>query len=110
MGRRPADDAGRGHSRRKRTDMTLKVGLIGAGRIGRKHAETLAYRVRGAELAAVADADGVTAREVAGAVGGRRWMADYGEVLADGAIGAVVIAAPTNLHATLIGEAAAAGK
>src|SRR5262249_55622130 len=42
--------------------------------------------------------------------GGARGTAEYREVLADPTIGAVVIAAPTNLHAALIREAAAAGK
>jgi myo-inositol 2-dehydrogenase/D-chiro-inositol 1-dehydrogenase len=33
----------------------LRVGVLGAGRIGRVHAENLAYRVRGASVVAVAD-------------------------------------------------------
>lgn len=33
----------------------VRVGLIGAGRMGSFHAENLAYRVPGAILAAVAD-------------------------------------------------------
>lgn len=90
--------------------MALRIGLIGAGRIGRKHADTLAFRTRGVELAVVADEDGEVARAVAAEAGGACGTADYREVLADTTIGAVVIAAPTNLHAGLIGEAAAAGK
>ena len=34
---------------------TLNVGLIGAGRIGRLHAEHLAHRIPGARLLMVAD-------------------------------------------------------
>ncbi|MDQ6748517.1 MAG: Gfo/Idh/MocA family oxidoreductase, partial [Candidatus Dormibacteraeota bacterium] len=34
---------------------TLRIGLIGAGRIGQVHAATIAYRVDGAHLAAVTD-------------------------------------------------------
>lgn len=34
---------------------TVRVGLIGAGRMGSFHAENLAWRVPGATLAAVAD-------------------------------------------------------
>jgi myo-inositol 2-dehydrogenase/D-chiro-inositol 1-dehydrogenase len=33
----------------------INVGLLGAGRIGRVHAENLAYRIPAANLAAVAD-------------------------------------------------------
>src|SRR5438067_13175690 len=62
--------------------MALQIGLIGAGRIGRKHAETLAHRVRGAELAMVADADAEAAR----AAGAGRWTTEPGELLADPAI------------------------
>ena len=31
---------------------TVKVGIAGLGRMGRRHAENLAFRVRGAELVA----------------------------------------------------------
>ena len=34
---------------------TVNVGLIGAGRIGRVHAETLSYRIPSASLVSVAD-------------------------------------------------------
>src|SRR3989337_1572315 len=39
----------------------VRVGVIGAGVMGRYHCETLALRLTGAELAAVADIDGVAA-------------------------------------------------
>ena len=35
--------------------MTINLGIIGAGRIGRLHANTLTTRVPGAQLLAVAD-------------------------------------------------------
>jgi enoyl-CoA hydratase/carnithine racemase len=43
----------------------LRVGLIGAGAIGRIHAEHLASRAPGAELAAIADVDVDAARAIA---------------------------------------------
>src|SRR5438128_2047440 len=96
--------------------MSLRIGLIGAGRIGRKHAETLAG-LPTALLAAVADADEPAARAAAGDVGqegkGRavaQVVTDHRRLLDDAAIDAVVIAAPSNLHADLIVAAAAAGK
>lgn len=89
---------------------TLRVGVIGAGRIGRVHAENLAFRLPGAELAMVADPLASAAESCARALKLERWTADYREVLADKTIQAVVIASSTDTHATLIEEAAAAGK
>src|SRR5437899_7294033 len=93
--------------------MTVRIGLIGAGRIGRKHAETVS-RLSTAVLAAVADADEAAAAAAAALGSGRETQVsvatDYRHLLDDPAVDAVVIAAPTNLHATLIAAAAAAGK
>jgi myo-inositol 2-dehydrogenase / D-chiro-inositol 1-dehydrogenase len=92
--------------------MTVRIGLIGAGRIGRKHAETIS-RLSSAVLSAVADADEEAAAAAAGSKGeatGVTVATDYRRLLDDPAIDAVVIAAPTNLHGTLIEAAAAAGK
>ena len=38
-----------------KTKMALKLGLIGAGRIGKVHAQAIAYSIPEAELVAVAD-------------------------------------------------------
>jgi len=90
--------------------MTVRIGLIGAGRIGRKHAETVS-RLSTAVLAAVADADEAAATAAAEIGGkGAAVATDYRRLLDDPGIDAVVIAAPTNLHAELIAAAAAAGK
>lgn len=91
------------------SDSTLHVGVIGAGRIGRIHAANLATRIPGARLGAVADIDPAAARSLAGAYGATA-TADYREVLRNPAIGAVAICSATDTHATIIMEAAAAGK
>jgi myo-inositol 2-dehydrogenase/D-chiro-inositol 1-dehydrogenase len=88
---------------------TLNIGLIGAGRGGRLHAGHLAGQIPGARLATVADVWLAAAREVAARHGAPVATAEYGDVLADPAIDAVLIAAATAAHATLI-AAAAAGK
>ena len=47
----------------------VRVGLVGAGRIGRHHAEVLARRIPGARLTAVADAVPAAAERLAAALG-----------------------------------------
>jgi myo-inositol 2-dehydrogenase/D-chiro-inositol 1-dehydrogenase len=81
--------------------------LIGAGRIGRIHAENIARSERAA-LAAVADADAKAASDLAA-----RWKART--VALDEALGlpdidAVLIASSTDTHADWIERCAAAGK
>jgi myo-inositol 2-dehydrogenase/D-chiro-inositol 1-dehydrogenase len=88
----------------------VAVGLLGAGRIGKIHGETLATRVPGARLAAVADIS-LPAAELLGA----QWnvptvVADYHAILDDPAIDAVAICTATDTHARIMQEAAAAGK
>jgi myo-inositol 2-dehydrogenase/D-chiro-inositol 1-dehydrogenase len=88
----------------------LQVGIIGAGRIGRIHARSLAFLIPEARAAAIADVDEKAAREAAEDLRIPRAASDYREILADRSIRAVAICAPTPLHSALIVEAAAAGK
>lgn len=88
----------------------LSIAVIGTGRIGARHAENLARCVPGARLAAVADVNQAAAAALAARLGTPRVSADYRELLADPAVAAVVISTPTDTHARLIEEAAAAGK
>ena len=62
------------------TTKAVRIGVIGAGRIGRMHAELLARQVPGARLTAVQDADEDTARSVAAPLG-RSARADCGRRL-----------------------------
>ncbi len=89
---------------------TLSVGVIGAGRIGRLHAENLAFQLPGVSVAAVADVRLAAAEEAASACPGARAVADPRAVLDDPRIDAVVISSSTDTHAALIEQAAAAGK
>ena len=88
----------------------LNLGLIGAGRIGKLHAENIATRIRSARLDAVADVNLQPAREVAERFNIRTATADYRDLLAVSSIDAVAICSATNTHAQIIQEAAAAGK
>jgi myo-inositol 2-dehydrogenase/D-chiro-inositol 1-dehydrogenase len=86
------------------------VGLVGAGWIGAFHGETLARRVHGARLVAVADPAPGAADKLASSLGAPLATKDPAELLADPAVQAVVIAAPARFHADLVEAAAGAGK
>ena len=87
----------------------VRVGLVGAGRIGASHANLLARRVPGARLAAVADPRPGVAETLAGPLGARG-LGDPEALFEDSEIEAVVIAAPSRVHAELVVAAARAGK
>jgi myo-inositol 2-dehydrogenase / D-chiro-inositol 1-dehydrogenase len=88
----------------------VRVALIGAGRIGQRHAATLASAIPGAELAIIADVHGPSATTLADKVRCPRWTDDPRAVLEDANIDAIVIASSTDSHAPLILAAAEAGK
>ena len=88
----------------------VNVGILGAGRIGRVHAETLAFRLREAAPLMIADIDRQTAEEVAARCGIAQVVEHHEEVLKDPRIDAVLICSPTDTHADLIIQAAEAGK
>ncbi len=88
----------------------LKIGLIGAGRIGQVHAEHLTTRIPAARVMLVADAFEQAAKACANRYGIPAFAQDYHAVLERRDIQAVVICSPTDTHARIIEEAAQAGK
>jgi len=88
----------------------VNVGVVGAGRIGRLHAEHLAHRVPGAALRAVADPRREAAEACARELGVPAAYDDPRRVLDDPEIEAVAVCSSTDTHAELIVQAAAAGK
>jgi len=88
----------------------LKLGLIGAGRIGRLHAENLVRRIQGAKLLWVADVVEEAAAKLSRELGIPKATADYREVLSDPEVDAVLICTSTDTHAEIIRAAAAAKK
>jgi myo-inositol 2-dehydrogenase/D-chiro-inositol 1-dehydrogenase len=94
-------------NREARMAGTLGFGVIGAGRIGRIHAASVAADA-GARLVAIADPMADAAAELAGRHGADVRSVD--QILASGEIEAVIIASPTDTHADLIERAARAGK
>lgn len=87
--------------------MTLRIGLIGTGRIGQVHAANIAASDK-ASLAWVADPFVDGARQVAARFGGTV-TADAEELLGSGEIDAVLVASPTPTHVDLIAQAVERG-
>lgn len=85
----------------------LRVGLLGAGRIGHVHAVNIAGNAR-SSLVAVSDAHTEAARKLADAHGAE--ARDSDAILNDPGIDAVLIATSTETHSNLIEAAARAGK
>jgi myo-inositol 2-dehydrogenase / D-chiro-inositol 1-dehydrogenase len=88
---------------------TVRMGIIGVGRIGRMHADLLARRTPGATVTRVHDAHEASARDVAETLGVAA-AADVEELLNAPDVDAVAICTSTDTHADLIAAAAEAGK
>src|SRR5881398_2853288 len=89
---------------------SLKLGLIGAGRIGHLHAEHLTSRIPAADLVMVADVFEEAARLCAERYAIPYFKQDFRAVLDHPDIQAVVVCTSTDTHARIIEEAAQAGK
>lgn len=89
----------------------LKVGIIGAGRIGKVHTESIMRYVAGATVKSIADPF-MTEETAAWAksMGVQHVCKDYKEILADDEISAVLICSSTDTHSPISLEAIAAGK
>jgi len=85
----------------------IRVGILGAGRIGRIHAHNATVEPR-ARLVAVADANTEAAQALAGETGARVETVDA--IIGSGEVDAVLICTPTVTHADLIEAAVRARK
>ncbi len=86
------------------------VGLIGGGRFTKNILLPALQKVGGARLLGVATTTGVTAQHLARKFGFSYATTDYREILADPAIGRVLITTPHHLHGPMVLAALAAGK
>jgi len=89
---------------------TINFGIIGAGRIGHVHAESLAYRIPEATIVSVADFYPEAAQKCATKYQIPTAYGDHRALLDDPAVDAVAICSSTETHTQLIIEAAQAGK
>jgi len=90
--------------------VAVRIGLIGAGRMGATLAHHLAFSVATVDLLAIADPDVKAAQKLARYCHVLETYADYREMLARADIDAVVIATPTVTHIEVTKDTAAAGK
>jgi myo-inositol 2-dehydrogenase/D-chiro-inositol 1-dehydrogenase len=89
----------------------ISVGIIGAGRIGKIHAENIANFMPQAKIAAIADLAMTPAIEAwAKGLGVPKVMKDPAALIADKDISVVLICSSTDTHADFVVQAAAAGK
>ena len=88
--------------------MTVRIGVLGVGRIGRMHAEIIANEIDGASVAGVFDVNNEAASSVADAL--RVAVMTVDEMLASDEVDAVAVCSSTDTHVDLIERAAAAGK
>lgn len=88
----------------------IKVGVIGAGRIGKIHASNIIKNFADVEVKAVADINADTIRDWAAELGIQHVYADYKKVIEDQDIDAVIICSSTDTHSQITIEAAQAGK
>ena len=79
----------------------VRVGVIGTGSMGGRHARNLAASVAGAQVVAVMDSDRERAERVAEECGHARVHTDPHALITDGAVDAVVVASPDHTHAEL---------
>ncbi len=89
----------------------LNIGIIGAGRIGKVHGESITYHVKEAQVAAIADPfmnDAI--KSWADSLGIPKVCTDYKDILKDSGIDAVLICSSTDTHADIAIEAIRAGK
>lgn len=88
----------------------LNIGIIGAGRIGKVHMQSITYNVPTAKVLGITDVFKDGLQELADKYGIEKVYADYKEMLADEAIDAVLVCSSTDTHADISIEAAKAGK
>ena len=89
----------------------LKIGIIGAGRIGKVHLESISYHVKNATVTAMADPFmNEETEKLIRSYGVPKVTKDYKDILNDKDIDAVLVCSSTDTHAAISIEAINAGK
>lgn len=88
----------------------IKLGIIGAGRIGKLHAENVLFNINYVDIKSIADVYADKIKDWAYGVGIENVYSDYKQILNDPEIVAVMICSSTDTHSQITIEAANAGK
>lgn len=89
----------------------LKIGIIGAGRIGKVHLDSISYHVKNATVTAMADPFmNEETEKLIRSYGVSKVTKDYKDILNDTDIDAVLVCSSTDTHAAISIEAINAGK
>ena len=88
----------------------LKIGIVGAGRIGKVHAQSIVYHIPEAEVVMVTDVVEAAAKGLAEKYGIPAWSTDYMDIVNNPEIDAVLVCSPTPTHADISIAAMEAGK
>ncbi len=88
----------------------LNIGIVGAGRIGNVHAESITYHIPEAQVAMVTDVIEESAKKLAERFGIPKYSSNYMDIINDPAIDAVLVCSPTPTHADITIAALKAGK
>ena len=88
----------------------LRVGIVGLGRLGKRHAEALAHQTRHCQLVAACSPVAAEREFARTQLGVAQVYEDYAQLLTNPEVDAVVLVTPTSLHADQAIAALAAGK
>ncbi len=92
------------------TKRRIGFGVVGVGAMGRVHAENIAFNIPRARLVAIADTLVEPAKKIAANLGVDSVYSDFGGLIDDRNVEAIVIAVPPYLKKEMIVKAARAGK
>jgi predicted dehydrogenase len=88
---------------------TIRTAVIGAGFMGKVHAEMI-RRLGKVEIAAVAGVDDAEAKSFGESIGVENYTSDWRQIISDASIQAVHVCTPNNLHFPISMAALKAGK
>ena len=88
----------------------VRVGVVGLGRLGKRHAANLASRVPGAELVAACSPSADERAWAKATLGTKHLYADYAQLLAHPGLDAVFLVTPNTVHPEQIVAGLRAGK
>ena len=86
--------------------MAIKLGIIGLGRLGRKHAENIHYHIQNAELRAICSVVQEELDSVSVEMAPRYVTSSYQEIIENDDLDAIVIASSSQEHSVMICDAA----